>query len=91
MSDFGPNGQQLITVPCPKCGHRNRWKLGNVTIVKKWLTGELPPCKECGRAFDSESLSLPWREDCATVHKAREELAAEGKGEIPNLTFGSRS
>jgi hypothetical protein len=86
---FIPNGQKLILITCPHCGHRTRWGLGNVEILKKWMLGELPPCpkKGCGYQIKSHDMACPFTEKAPSVQHAKDELKKEGKEPLFGLIY----
>lgn len=61
-----------FVIVCSSCGHRNRPSKSPREGVRLVLTGQLKPCRGCGKRINPRLSNRP------LIRRIREELAAEG-------------
>jgi len=58
---------------CKRCGYRNRPARTRLYLVKMYLSGQMPPCRNCGRTFHLIRSTIP----VSLLRQAEEEIDRE--------------
>jgi len=58
---------------CKRCRYRNRPARTRLDLVKMYLCGQLPPCRNCGKTFHLIRSTIP----ASLLRQAEEEIERE--------------